>query len=133
MTVSENEPNNICNMDDHDKEAEISQNKKHHRKEDTTIMQETTFKANIEDAKKKVLSSITEKTTTILPPHYPTFHIANGDNAEPAHIARRGEPPSRHADDDLDITIGRKKNNIFSQCIRTRHSGKPFRIPPTLF
>ena len=38
MTDSENEPNNICKMDDHDKEKEISQNKKHHRKEDTSMM-----------------------------------------------------------------------------------------------
>ena len=51
MSVSEKEADNISKMNAPDKEMKISQNKKHHRKEFTSTIQETLFKENSEDTK----------------------------------------------------------------------------------
>ena len=51
MAVSEKETDNISKMNAPDKETEIAQNKKHHHKRDTSIIQETLFKENPEDTK----------------------------------------------------------------------------------
>ena len=49
MVVGETEPDNISKINTPDKETESAQNKKHHRKGDTSIIQETLFKAIPED------------------------------------------------------------------------------------
>ena len=46
MAVSEKETDNISKMNAPDKETKISQNKKHHRKKDNSMIQETLFKEN---------------------------------------------------------------------------------------
>ena len=51
VVVSEKEPYNISKINAPDKEAEIAQNKKHHRKGDTSIIQQTLFKEHPEDTK----------------------------------------------------------------------------------
>ena len=51
VVVSEKEPDNNSKMNAPDKETEIAQNKKHHHKGDTSIIQETLFKENPEDTK----------------------------------------------------------------------------------
>ena len=51
VAASEKEPDNISKTTAPDKEAKISQNKNHHRKEDTSMIQETLFKENSEDTK----------------------------------------------------------------------------------
>ena len=52
IAASEKEPDNISKMNAPDKETKISQNKKHHRKEDTSMIQETLFKQNSEDTQR---------------------------------------------------------------------------------
>ena len=51
VVVSEKEPDNNSKMNAPDKETKIAQNKKHHHKGDTSIIQETLFKENPEDRK----------------------------------------------------------------------------------
>ena len=51
VVVSEKEPDNNSKMNAPDKETKIAQNKKHHHKRDTRIIQETLFKDNPEDTK----------------------------------------------------------------------------------
>ena len=48
IAVSEKEPDNISKPNAPDKETKISQNKKHHHKKDTSMIQETLFKDNSE-------------------------------------------------------------------------------------
>ena len=52
VVVSEKEPDNNSKMNAPDKETKIAQNKKHHHKGDTSIIQETLFKENPENTKK---------------------------------------------------------------------------------
>ena len=81
MAVSEKETNNISKMNAPDKETKISQNKKHHRKEDNSMIRETLFKDNSEDNKHRNLLTTIKRNATIISLQNSTYHITN-DNTE---------------------------------------------------
>ena len=63
------------------KETKISQNKKHHRKEDNSMIRETLFKDNSEDNKHRNLLTTIKRNATIISLQNSTYHITN-DNTE---------------------------------------------------